>query len=26
LLAPALEQGYPWDWEKVEEYLTMCRN
>ena len=25
LLPPTIEQKYPWDWEEVEKYLTMCK-
>jgi hypothetical protein len=26
MLPPDHEQSYPWDWEKVEKYLTMFKN
>lgn len=26
LLPPALEQKYPWDWQEVEDHLTLFKN
>jgi hypothetical protein len=26
LLAPSLEQKYPWDWESVKKHLTTFKN